>query len=214
MAVFNFFSKKKKDKNEVETWDIDLEKGLYIGAGSELIGEGINKVEGIYIPWGTLAGHFCVYGTTRVGKTRLMVTLIRQCILNGMDILCVEPKGSVGQETIAWIMQFAEEAGRLRDISYCSPYFPQFSVAFNPLYGMSNEEIASLVSTIVPAKDDFFKAIGYTITMAITMGLEFLELAEGKEEVSKIIKDEYKKIYSGDANIIDRLENVSDPDFP
>ena len=66
MAVFNFFSKKKKDKNEVETWDIDLEKGLYIGAGSELIGEGINKVEGIYIPWGTLARHFSVYGIASI----------------------------------------------------------------------------------------------------------------------------------------------------
>lgn len=211
MANFNFFAKDKK--TESETWDIDLEKGLFIGVGSELIGEGLNTIEPVYIPWSTLAGHFCVYGTTRVGKTRLMVALIRQCILRGMDILVVEPKGSVGQETIAWIMQFAEEAGRLRDISYCSPYFPQFSVTFNPLYGLSNEEIASLVATIVPAKDDFFKTIGYTITMAITMGLEFLELAEGKEEVSKIIQEEYSKVYNGNANIINRLENVSDPDL-
>lgn len=31
-------------------------------------------------------------------------------------------------------------------------HFPEFSVQFNPLYGLSNEEIASMVSTIVPAK--------------------------------------------------------------
>ncbi len=145
----NFFKKFSKDE---DLWDIDLAKGLFIGTGVRITGTGINKVEPIYIAWGDLAGHFSVYGTTRVGKTRLMVALIRQCILRGMDILVVEPKGSVGQETIGWVMQFAEEAGRLRDFKYCSPYFPEFSVQFNPLYGLSNEEIASMVSTIVPAK--------------------------------------------------------------
>lgn len=205
-----FFGMKEEDP---ETWDIDLKKGLYIGTGVRITGSGLNKVEPIYINWGDLAGHFSVYGTTRVGKTRLMVALIRQCILRGMDILVVEPKGSVGQETIGWVMQFAEEAGRLRDFKYCSPFFPDFSVQFNPLYGLSNEEIASMVATIVPAKDDFFKAIGYTVTMAILSGLEFLELAEGREEVSKIIDYEYKKVFSGNANIIDRLENISNPDL-
>ena len=67
------------------------------------------------------------------------------------------------------------------------------SVCLNPLYGLSNEEIASLVATIVPAKDDFFKSIGYTVTIALLAGLEFLELAEGKDEVSKIIENEYKR---------------------
>ncbi len=210
---FNFKNFFKKFSEDEDLWDIDLAKGLFIGTGVRITGTGINKVEPIYIAWGDLAGHFSVYGTTRVGKTRLMVALIRQCILRGMDILVVEPKGSVGQETIGWVMQFAEEAGRLRDFKYCSPYFPEFSVQFNPLYGLSNEEIASMVSTIVPAKDEFFKSIGYVITIAILAGLEFLELAEGREEVSKIIDSEYKKIFSGNANIIDKMDNVSDPDL-
>lgn len=212
MTKLNLFGNLKKKKEE-EIWDIDLDKGLFIGAGSELIGTGDNKMEPIYIPWGSLAGHMCVYGTTRVGKTRLMMSCVRQAIMRNMDILLVEPKGSIGQESIAWVIQFAEEANRLRDISYCSPFLPNLSVTFNPLYGLSNEEIASLVSTIVPAKDEFFKSIGYTITMAITAGLEFLELAEGKENVNKIIEQEYKRVYSGNANIIDKLEKISDPDL-
>ncbi len=207
---FDFF---KKNSDKDQWWDIDLKKGLFIGTGVKITGKGVNEVEPIYIEWGDLAGHLCVYGTTRVGKTRLMVSLIRQCILRGMDILVVEPKGSVGQETIAWVMQFAEEAGRLRDFKYCSPFFPEFSIQFNPLYGLSNEEISSIVSTIVPAKDDFFKTIGYTVSMAILAGLEFLELAEGKEQVSKIIDSEYKRVFSGNANIIDKMENISVPDL-
>lgn len=208
---FNFF--KKNDDTEQSNWDIDLKKGLFIGVGVEIIGSGINEVKPIYIEWGDLAGHLCVYGTTRVGKTRLMVALIRQCILRGMDILVVEPKGSVGQETIAWVLQFTEEAGRLRDFKYCSPMFPDLSVFFNPLYGLSNEEVASLVATIVPADDEFFKSIGYTITIAIMAGLEFLELAEGREQVSKIIQAEYKRTFSGNANIINEFEHMSDPDL-
>ena len=207
---FNLFP---KEEVEEENWDIDLKKGLFIGVGCKIIGVGVNKIEPIYLEWGDLAGHLCVYGTTRVGKTRLMVSLIRQCIIRGMDILVVEPKGSVGQETIAWVMQFCQEANRLRDFKYCSPMFPELSVCFNPLYGLSNEEIASLVATIVPAKDEFFKSIGYTVTIALLAGLEFLELAEGRDEVSKIIENEYKRVFSGNANIINELEGVSDPDL-
>jgi len=208
----NIFKNKEKEKLN---FDIDIEKGMYVGAGVEIIREKgkIPQVEPIYIEWGDLAGHFAVYGTTRVGKTRLMVSLIRQCIIRGMDILVVEPKGSVGQETIAWILEFAQEAGRLRDFKYISPMFKNLSIPFNPLWGLSNEEIASLVSTLIPAKDDFYITMGYTITFAILKGLEFLEKAEGMEHVSKLIRKEYQRVSSGNANIINALDNVSDPDL-
>jgi len=206
---------KKKEVKEDYNFDIDLEKGLYVGAGVELKREKgyTPEVEPIFIEWSDLAGHLAVYGTTRVGKTRLMVSLIRQCILRGMDILVVEPKGSVGQETIAWILEFAQEAGRLRDYKYISPMFKNLSIPFNPLFGLSNEEISSLVSTLIPAKDDFYITMGYTITFAILKGLEFLEMAEGKEHVAKLIRKEYERVSSGNANIINSLDNISDPDL-
>lgn len=227
-SLFKKSEEKKSKDDNIKDFDIDIEKGLYVGAGLKLVGEEDEKtiVAPIYINWGDLAGHFAVYGTTRVGKTRLMVSIIRQCILRGMDILVVEPKGAVGnkktdegedlgagQETMAWVTEFAEEAGRLRDIRYVSPKFPDFSITFNPLFGLSNEEIASLVATIIPAKEEFFTAMGYQITMCVLLGLEFLEKAEGQEEVQKLIEEEYTKIYSGNANIIDELTHVSDPDL-
>jgi len=214
---------------EEGSFDIDIDKGLYIGAGVAMVSdkeEDLVTVRGIYISWGDLAGHVSVYGTTRVGKTRLMVSIIRQCILRGMDILVVEPKGAVGskvdedgedagvgQETLAWIMQFAEEAGRLRDIRYISPKFSDFSLRFNPLYGLTNEEIASLVSTIIPAEDEFFVAMGRQITMAVLLGLDFLEQVEGEEVIQNIIDKEYKKVFAQGSNIVDYELGLSDPDL-
>jgi len=217
-----------ENKPDEYKFDIDLEKGLYIGAGVKLVGsdEDRFKVKPIFIDWGDLAGHLAVYGTTRVGKTRLMVSIIRQCILKGMDVLVIEPKGAVskvkdkngkdlgiGQETLGWILEFAEEAGRLRDIVYISPKFPEFSKKFNPLFGMSNEEIASLIATIIPAKDEFFITMGYQITMAVLLGLEFLEIAEGSNKVKEIIEQEYKRVLKKGANIVDELLKVSRPDL-
>jgi hypothetical protein len=209
-----FFSKSEKEK-ESDSFEPKLERGLYFGGGVEITEDpnGGTTVIPIFVAWGDLAGHTAVYGTTRVGKTRLMVSLIRQVIIYGWDILLVEPKGSVGQETLAWMLQFAEEAGRLRDVKYISPMFPELSYCFNPLYNLSNEEIASLVSTIIPAKDEFFAAIGYSITMAVLLGLQFLEKAEGKEAVGEVIRQEYRRVYSGSANIIDEIEHISDPDL-
>ena len=208
---------KKKREETLKTFNIDLEKGLYVGASFPLK-EKLNpndavNVEPLYIPWGDLAGHLAVYGTTRVGKTRLMVNMIRQVILANWDIVIIEPKGSIGQETIAWVLEFLEEAGRLRDFKYISPAFANESMKFNPLFGMGNEEIASLVSNIVPAKDEFYPIIGKTITYAISVGLDFLEQAEGPDGVQQIIKEEYERVSSGHANIVDEIENISDPDL-
>jgi hypothetical protein len=206
--------------------DIDIEKGLFIGYTIPLPFKLEDSINPIYIKWGDLAGHLAVYGTTRVGKTRLMVSIIRQCILRGMDVLVIEPKGAIGskldvngndlgagQETLAWVSSFAEEAGRLRDIKYVSPKFPEISLCFNPLFGMSNEEIASLVATIIPAKEDFFTAMGYQITMCVLLGLEFLERSDGKRESMKLIDREYARVYSGNSNIVDSISGISDPDL-
>jgi hypothetical protein len=222
------FFKKNLNESEDYIFDIDINKGLYVGSGIKLVGTEEEKtiVKPVFIQWSDLAGHLAVYGTTRVGKTRLMVSIIRQCILRNMDILVVEPKGAVGnkkdekgldlgigQETMAWVSEFAEEAGRLRDIKYVSPMFPDISLKFNPLFGLGNEEIASLVATIIPAKEEFFTAMGYQITMCILLGLEFLEKAEGKEDVNRLIEKEYARIYSGNSNIVDEISGISNPDL-
>ena len=197
---------------EIDDFNVDLDKGLYLGSGMKMVGTADERktVMPIYVQWGDLAGHLAVYGTTRVGKTRLMVSMIRQCILKGWDIFIVEPKGAVGgkknegkdvgvgQETMGWVMQFAEEAGRLADFKYISPYFPETSLKFNPLFAMANEEIASLISTIVPAKDEFFATMGYQITMSVLLGLEAIEKSKGEAYQQRLMTEAYQLFYNNE----------------
>ncbi|MFL1707508.1 type IV secretory system conjugative DNA transfer family protein [Campylobacter sp. MOP7] len=205
----------------VDDFKIDIKKGLYLGAAIPLVGSETERrtIKPLYIDWGHTAGHVAVYGTTRVGKTRLMASMIKQCIERGMDVLVVEPKGAVGnkvdendndigvgQETLGWITQFAEESGRLNDLKYVSPMFPKISECFNPLFGMSNEEISSLISTIIPAKEEFFTAMGYQITMCVLLGFEVLEKAHGKKYINKKIENEYKRHYGSEKTELEREE--------
>lgn len=224
----DYLAPKEQKIYNLEDFDINIEKGLYIGPGVKLLGteEETKEVKPMFLNWGDLAGHLAVYGTTRVGKTRLMVSLIRQCILRGMDIFVIEPKGAVGakitkdedelgagQETLSWILQFAEEAGRLDDVKYISPMFPHLSLHFNPLFGMSNEEIASLVATIVPAKEEFFTAMGYQITMAIMLGLEYIEKTRGQDYINGLISDEYERIFGGESYADGDDDEITRPDL-
>ena len=224
----DYLAPKEQKVYDLKDFDIDIKRGLYIGPGVKLLGsdEETKEIKPMFIDWGDLAGHLSVYGTTRVGKTRLMVSLIRQCILRGMDIFVIEPKGAVGakipddedelgagQETLSWILQFAEEAGRLDDVRYISPMFPSLSLHFNPLFGMSNEEIASLVATIVPAKEEFFTAMGYQITMAIMLGLEYIEKTRGQDYINNLISDEYERIFGGESYSETNDDELTRPDM-
>lgn len=225
----------KKDKKVIsdlivgDSFKPDISKGLYIGPSVDLVPDNEEDLlvpKPRYIPWADLAGHMAVYGTTRVGKTRLMVSFIRQAIERNMDLIVVEPKGSVGgkdesgsileagQETIGWILEFAEENNRLRHVKYISPVFHEHSLCFNPLYGMKDEEIASLISQITPASDEFFKKIGYQIAMSICVALSFLEKAEGSEVVKDAVRKEYLRVYGAPtASIVDEEEMLYDPDL-
>jgi len=197
---------------------IDLKKGLYIGSGIDLNEVSDNKEVqpfSIYLDWKNLSGHTFVLGTTRVGKTRLMMSMLDQIIQSGWDALIVEPKGAPGQESIGWILEFAEKAGRLNDINYMSPMYESLSMSYNPLYYLSNEEIASMISTLIPANDEFFITIGFQITMAVLLGLEFLEKAEGKEGLNNAIQKEYDRI-NKKGNVVDEVDPetiVYDPDL-
>ena len=211
----------------VEDFKIDLSKGMYVGAGLPLIGTELERrtVRPMYIDWSHAPGHTAVYGTTRVGKTRLMASMIEQCIMRGMDVLVVEPKGAVGnkkdvddndigagQETLGWITQFAEKAGRLNELKYVSPKFPKISEPFNPLFGMTNEEIASLVSTLIPADDDFFTTMGYQITFCVLVGLQAIEKSRGQEYIDNLITAEYIKYYKNDGMDDDSNDDTSSAD--
>jgi len=184
----------------------DYKKGYYLGSGvnlnklahSHFLSEDNDKagIVDVYVPIKDTYGHTAIIGTTRRGKTRLQMALVRQMILNGENVFLTEPKGSVGQEVISWILEFLEEAGQLEAFKYISPAFPAYSLPFNSFFGMDDESIASSVANTIQAKETFYADIGYDITMAICLALRFLEEIKDKQEVECAIKREYNKIFS------------------
>lgn len=208
------FSRKKsiqKSKLNNKKFKKDLNKGLFVGFGKSLT-DSEEPIEPLYVPWKNLNGHLVVFGTTRVGKTRLMMSFIEQMIDIGMDLIIVDPKGSEGQEIIAWILEYCEKHNKLKSFKYISPLFPEYSLLFNPLYYMSNEEISSLVRNIIQAEDDFYKNMGADVVYAICLALDYIEKTSNPERVKNAIEEEYKR-FEMQGEIIDEILNIMNPDL-
>lgn len=171
MIIFARNMYKKMNGNNNVKSQVDLKKGLYLGQSTE------GNNEDIFIDWKDLAGNVSIQGDTGVGKSMAMAIFLKQCIFEGKNIILLDSDVSDTTELLSLVLEFASEAGRNDDLKYVSLLNSNKSIKFNPLYGMNNEEISSLISTLIPAKDDFYIVMGYTITFSILIGLEFIEKA-------------------------------------
>ncbi len=208
------FSRKKsieKSKLKNKNFKRDLNKGLLVGFGKSLT-DPTSLIEPVYVPWKNLNGHLVVFGTTRVGKTRLMMSFVEQMIEVGMDLIIVDPKGSEGQEIIAWILEYVETHNKLDSFKYVSPLYPEFSLLFNPLYYMSNEEITSLIRNIIQADEDFYKNMGADTVFAICLALDYIEKTSNPERIKAAIFEEYER-YEKPGEITDEILNIMNPDL-
>ena len=75
-------------------------------------------------------GHFWCFGTTRVGKTRIMEHIIEQDIRKGYSVVAIDPKGDI--DLFSKIAQVADDSGRLDDQMLITPIFPQYSAINEP----------------------------------------------------------------------------------
>ncbi len=116
------------------------------------------------------SGHFGCFGTTRIGKTKLLSAIIEQDIRKGYNLVIIDPKGDI--ELFSKIVQVTAESGRLDDLLYLTPIYPQYSIMLNPLshYYMADELVDHVVSGI-KAKEDYFIAIASEVTQAVISGL-------------------------------------------
>ena len=79
----------------------------------EIVGEGYNlkdknkQFKDIIIPEENRTGHFWCFGTTRVGKTRIMENMIEQDIRKGYSVTVIDPKSDI--ELFSKIVQIAAE---------------------------------------------------------------------------------------------------------
>lgn len=189
------------NKNQFSELDIDIEKGMLMGEGVDLRkqrqkGESLEKV---FVPWSDLNSHFMCYGTTRMGKTRLMMFMMRQIIEKGDHLLVVEPKGSEEQEVVSWVYQYANEFNSIADVMYWSPERTDMSIKINMLYGQNDEVATGTVLSAMKVEEEFFEDVANEILMALFPAFSFiqkcnydglvLEIMERKEYIKAKLSD-------------------------
>jgi hypothetical protein len=136
------------------------------------------------------SGHFWCFGSTRVGKTRLMENMIEQDIRKGNNIVMVDPKGDI--ELFSKIVQVALEEQRHEDLMLITPIYPEYSISFNPLqyYYMPEELVGHIVSGVDVGKEKFFFNVAYEVSLAIVQSfIFFLKFTKGKTFTFKDVKD-------------------------
>ena len=147
-----------------------------VGKGNELLP---NKVfqfddevnsENLFIEDDMRSGHVGCFGTTRVGKTKLIENLISQDIAKGYNVVVIDPKGD--HELLCRIVQTCMEYGRIEDLMMLTPIFPNCSMRMNPLstFYMEDELVDHVISGI-KSKEDYYIAIATSVTQAIVEGL-------------------------------------------
>ena len=182
-------SEKKEDIMELlnlqELVEINKKGKLIKNDGVTHLGRGVNlndvtKVMDISINDADRSGHFGCFGTTRVGKTRLIENIIEQDIRKGYNVVVIDPKGDI--DLFSKIVQVAAESGRLEEVMMLTPIFPDHSICVDPLaYYYMEEELVEHVVSGIKAKEDYFIAIAQEVSQAVVSGLALKAQHENKK---------------------------------
>ena len=170
----------------------NFRKGItYIGDGVDL-GDHTGKIKTIKLPDEDRRGHLFCFGATRVGKTRLIESMIEQDIRKGYSVCFIDPKGDI--DIFSKIVQVALEENRQDDLCLVTPIFPGCSSRIDPLaYYYMNEEIVSHVVSGIKAKEEFFVNVAYETTLVIVLSLLLFKKIRGDSgEEARINFDDIK----------------------
>lgn len=182
------------------------------------LGEGINldqpdKVIKLRIPESDRKGHFWCFGTTRVGKTRLLEHLIEQDIRKGYSVVCIDPKGDI--DLFSKITQIAVETKRLDDLILVTPIFPELSAVLDPLssYYMPEELVAHITAGVPVGRDPYFFEVAYEVSIIIV--LSFLKLArQGARKAAFNLLDVINQISHQDLlKLKEQIDAIDTPEF-
>ncbi|MFZ2633502.1 MAG: TraM recognition domain-containing protein [Desulfosalsimonadaceae bacterium] len=142
----------------------------YLGYGYNLQSPG--KVKKISLKDSDRKGHLFGFGSTRIGKTRLIELMMEQDIRKGYSLVFFDPKGDI--DIFSKIVQIAYEENRQDELCLVTPIFPACSAKMDPLaYYYMPEELVSHVVSGIKAKEEFFINIAYETTFVIVLSLLF-----------------------------------------
>ncbi|MFZ0451255.1 MAG: hypothetical protein WAL98_18625, partial [Desulfatiglandaceae bacterium] len=142
----------------------------FLGYGYRLDSPG--KVKKIRLKDADRKGHLFCFGSTRIGKTRLIELMMEQDIRKGYSVALFDPKGEI--EIFSKVVQVAYEENRQDDLCLVTPIFPDCSARMDPLaYYYMPEELVSHVVSGIKAREEFFINIAYETTFVIVQALLF-----------------------------------------
>ena len=154
-------------------WRLNMFKNnlkTYLGYGYNLQSPG--KVKKISLKDSDRKGHLFGFGSTRIGKTRLIELMMEQDIRKGYSLVFFDPKGDI--DIFSKIVQIAYEENRQDELCLVTPIFPGCSAKMDPLaYYYMPEELVSHVVSGIKAKEEFFINIAYETTFVIVLSLLF-----------------------------------------
>lgn len=124
-------------------------------------------------------GHFWCFGTTRVGKTRIMEHIIEQDISKGYSVVAIDPKGDI--DLFSKITQLAIATGRHHDLMLITPIFPQYSAILDPLasYYMPEELVAHITAGVAVGREPYFFGVAYEVSLVVVQALIMLAAVNG-----------------------------------
>ncbi len=155
------------------------EPWTHIGTGVHL--DHPQTVMELGIPDSSRKGHCWCFGTTRVGKTRIMEHIIEQDIRKGYSVVAIDPKGDI--DLFSKIVQVADNAGRLDDLMLITPIFPQYSAILDPLssYYMPEELVAHITAGVAIGKEPYFFGVAYEVSLVVVQALILLAEVAGEK---------------------------------
>ncbi len=121
-----------------------------------------------------------IVGQIGVGKTFTLMNRVKYDILNGDNVVVIDPKGS--GDLFNFVLEWTIRAGRLKDFIYINPVYPEYSSKINPLaYYSMPEVIINTVLAGIRVKDEFYLNIAREVTSIIVYGL--IEISKYKRKV-------------------------------
>ena len=188
----------QKEKTEEEFISLINQNYIYMGVcvNFQNFKDGLKT---LLVRWEDISNHSLVLGTTRAGKTKMMLNIIKQNIAKGDNLLIVDPKNGKDLEVLNKVFEYANKYQRIQDIIYINP-FSDGTNFFNPLFNMGDDEIASMISSILyPGEDStskFYAGHVETVLKSILYSLSYLErIADKDGELKKKLIREQMEIY-------------------
>ena len=187
-----------------------LKPWTHIGSGCHL--DRSEEIIELGFPDTDRKGHFWCFGTTRVGKTRVMEHIIEQDIRKGYSVVCIDPKGDI--ELFSKITQLAGETKRLEDLMLITPIFPEHSAIIDPLsfYYMPEELVAHITAGVAIGREPYFFGVAYEVSLVVVQALILLAQT-AKEEPSFNLNDIKNHISHEDLERLkEKLDYINSPE--